>query len=253
MIPLLDFTDLPRTPAALAGTIVGNQLRFWRGAMTLMGAVPAAQMALAREAMAATYGVTGKTGTKTALPSSSNDTVAKPAPARRKATRKPARPAQSAAVKKINKPAPSGVITTEAAASKATKAVATPTQTTSDQSGFASQRTTSGGSAAKPTASKPSAPAARRKTPRAPSKPAQMPATLKSAAAKSEAKPVVTDSRQMGLKQTGTTSAQALMAGQAAGAAPGQQDSGKQAAAKPTTAKPAAAKAKPASKSRAKQ
>lgn len=54
MIPLLDFTDLPRTPAALAGTIVGNQLRFWRGAMTLMGAMPAAQMALAREAMAAT-------------------------------------------------------------------------------------------------------------------------------------------------------------------------------------------------------
>ncbi|UTS81190.1 hypothetical protein [Phaeobacter piscinae] len=248
MIPLLDFTDLPRTPAALAGTIVGNQLRFWRGAMTLMGSVPAAQLALAREAMAATYGVTGKTGTKTAVPSSANDTVAKPAPARRKATRKPARPAQSAAVKTSEKPAPDQVTTPKDA-----NVVATSTGATSGQSGFASQRTTSGGSAAKSAASTPSAPGARRKTPRAPSKPAQMPAPLKSAAARSEAKPVAPDSRQVSVKQTGTTSAQALMTGQAAGAAPGQQVSGKLAAAKPATAKPAAAKAKPASKSRAKQ
>ena len=150
MIPLLDFTDLPRTPAALAGTIVGNQLRFWRGAMTLMGAMPAAQMALAREAMAAT---SSATGVKTALTPSASKTVAKPAPvkaaspARRKATRKPARPAQSAAVKTVKKSAPAPVTTREAAAPKDTKAADTPTRATAGQSGCSSQRATSGGSA----------------------------------------------------------------------------------------------------------
>ncbi len=252
MIPLLDFTDLPRTPAALAGTIVGNQLRFWRGAMTLMGAMPAAQMALAREAMAAT---SSATGVKTALMPSVSKTVATPAPvkaaspARRKATRKPARPAQSAAIKTIKKSAPAPVTTTEAAAPKDTKAAETPTRATAGQSGFSSQRATSGGSAAKPTASTPpAANTVRRKTPRAPSKPAQMPAPLKSSAAKPEAKPAASDSRQVSVKQAGTTSAQALIAGQAAGVAPRQQDIGKQAAAKPATAK-----AKSAPKARTKQ
>ncbi|WP_282052528.1 hypothetical protein [Phaeobacter inhibens] len=251
MIPLLDFTDLPRTPAALAGTIVGNQLRFWRGAMTLMGAMPAAQMALAREAMAAT---SSATGVKTALTPSASNRVATPAPvkatspARRKATRKPARPAQSAAIKTIKKSAPAPVTTTEAAAPKDTKAAETPTRATAGQRGFSSQRATSGGSAPKPTASTPPANTARRKTPRAPSKPAQMPAPPKSSAAKHEAKPAAPESRQVSVKQAGTTSAQALIAGQAAGVAPGQQDIGKQVA-----AKPAAAKAKSAPKARTKQ
>lgn len=190
MIAFFNFSDTPRTPAAMAGTIVGQNLRFWRGAISMMGAVPAAQVELAQSV----WGL----GTSAAVAAPDAVVVQKPTtkPATKPAARR--KTVARSKAKPISRKAATKQATPQTAPARTAASKAAPAKVTSASKPFASQRKIQGEpagatpntDATRPSAAeaKPTRPTPVRKRHRAPSKPAEMPAAASSLQAEQSSK-----------------------------------------------------------------
>lgn len=177
MIAFFNFSDMPRTPAAMAGTIVGQNLRFWRGAISMMGAVPAAQVELAQSVWGLGASAAVAAPDAVAVQKPTTKPATKPAARRKSVDRSKAKP--------ISRKAATKQATPQTAPARTAASKAAPAKATSASKPFASQRktqgdpagTTSNTDATRPSAAeaKPTRPTPVRKRHRAPSKPAEMP------------------------------------------------------------------------------